>query len=132
MTLGGKQITVCFYDPPITGLVKPGCTPPHIKQLTFMTIHSLYSQIYRLVVLCTVWLYVYIISATLRTVSGFSQFSQRTNFQALTRCQKVKSRKEREIWNPHLEFREEKREISRSVFWFEKRTRIFAKKMEKF
>ena len=55
-----------------------------------------------------------------------------THNQALTRWQKVKSRREREIWNPHLEFREEKREISRSVFWFEKRTRIFAKKMEKF
>jgi len=52
--------------------------------------------------------------------------------QALTRCQKVKSRREREIWNPNLEFREEKREISRSVFWFEKRTRTFANKMEKF
>ena len=52
--------------------------------------------------------------------------------QALTRCQKVKSRREREIWNPHLEFREEKREMSRSVFWFEKRTRTFAKKMVKF
>ena len=52
--------------------------------------------------------------------------------QALTRCQKVKSRREREIWNPHLEFREEKREMLRSVFWFEKRTRTFAKKMEKF
>ena len=47
-------------------------------------------------------------------------------FQALTRCQKVKSRREREIWNPYLEFQEEKREMSRSVFWFEKRTRIFA------
>ena len=52
--------------------------------------------------------------------------------QALTRCQKVKSRRERKIWNPYLEFREEKREMSRSVFWFEKRTRIFANKMEKF
>ena len=49
------------------------------------------------------------------------------NDQALTRCQKVKSRREREIWNQYLEFREEKREMSRSVFWFEKRTRIFAK-----
>ena len=48
--------------------------------------------------------------------------------KALTRCQKVKSRREREIWNPYLEFREEKREMSRSVFWFEKRTRIFAQK----
>ena len=28
--------------------------------------------------------------------------------QALTRCQKVESRREREIWNPYLEFREEK------------------------
>ena len=28
--------------------------------------------------------------------------------QALARCQKVKSRREREIWNPYLEFREEK------------------------
>ena len=52
--------------------------------------------------------------------------------QALTRCQKVKSRREREIWNPHLEFREEKREMSRSVFWFERRTRIFAKKWRNF
>ena len=55
-----------------------------------------------------------------------------SGIQALTRCQKVKSRREREMWNPHLEFREEKREMSKSVFWFEKRTRTFAKKMEKF
>ena len=44
------------------------------------------------------------------------------------RCQKLKSRREREIWNPYLEFREEKREMSRSVFSIEKRTRIFGKK----
>ena len=44
----------------------------------------------------------------------------------------MKSRRERKIWNPYLEFREEKREMSRSVFWLEKRTRFFAKKMEKF
>ena len=33
--------------------------------------------------------------------------------------------------NPYLEFREEKRKMSRSVFWFENRTRIFAQKIEK-
>ena len=47
--------------------------------------------------------------------------------QALTRCKKVKSRRESKIWNPYLEFREEKREMLRSVFWFKKRMRIFAK-----
>ena len=36
--------------------------------------------------------------------------------QALTRCQKVKSRGEREIWNPYIKFREEKREMLRFVF----------------
>ena len=55
-----------------------------------------------------------------------------TFLQALTRCQKVKSRREREIWNPYLEFWEEKREMSRSVFWFEKRARIFSQKNHKF
>ena len=67
----------------------------------------------------------------MKDISNVPKYSYSTR-QALTRCQKVKSRREREIWNPHLEFREEKREMSRSVFWFEKRTRIFAKKMEKF
>ena len=43
----------------------------------------------------------------------------------------MKSRREREICNEYLEFREEKREILRSVFWFEKKTRICAKKIKK-
>ena len=46
--------------------------------------------------------------------------------QALTRCQKVKSRREREIWIPYPKFQEEKREMWRFVFRFKKRTRIFA------
>ena len=42
-----------------------------------------------------------------------------------------KSQIEKRKRNMESTSQEEKREMSRSVFWFEKRTRIFAKKMEK-
>ena len=41
----------------------------------------------------------------------------------MTRCQKVKSRREREIWNPYLEFREEEKEKCRDLFSGSRRER---------
>ena len=55
--------------------------------------------------------------------------SRKTNkerVKALTRCQKVKSRKEREIWNPYLKFREEK---CRDLFSGSRREQEFLQKI---
>ena len=67
----------------------------------------------------------------MKRIAPIGSLKDAVYIKALTRCQKVKSRREREIWNPHLQFREEKREMLRSVFWFEKRMRNFAKKIKK-